>query len=115
RDISVLWFLDPSKNRYFKIPYRNPEYPSITLWEYNRVRAQLKEEGHSTVNEELVFDTYDRLDRLRKEASDATQSARKEAQKKRINERKATAERAQVDAAHAAANGGVKAPTPQPV
>jgi len=105
RDISVLWFLDPDKNRYFKIPYRNPEYPSITLWEYNAVRAQLIKEGHQTIDEELIFETYDRLDRIRQESSDATQTVRKAEQKKRVNEKKANAERAQVEAAHVAAGG----------
>lgn len=99
RDISVLWFLDPEKNRYFKIGYRNPEYPSITLWEYRAIRLQLRAEGHKTVNEELIFDTYDRLERLRKDASQATQSARKAEQKKKVNDEKKRIEHAQVAAA----------------
>ena len=119
RDISVLWFLDPDKDRYFKIPYRNPEYPSLTLWEYNQTRAQLRSEGYKTVDEELVFATYDRLEKIRRDASEATQAARKAEQKKRVNQSKATKERAQVEAAHAAAHGdpdkpSAKKPVPVP-
>lgn len=101
RDISVLWFLDPEKNCYFRIPYRNPEYPAITLWEYREIRAQLRAEGITTINEALIFETYDRLERMRQDASDATQAARKAAEKKKSNARKARTEGAQVDAAAA--------------
>ena len=104
RDISVLWFLDPEKNCYFRIPYRNPEHPSMTLWEYREVRAQLRAEGVSTVNETLIFETYERLERIRRDASNATQAARKADEKKKNNKRKARIERAQVDAAAAKAN-----------
>jgi putative transposase len=69
RDVSVLWFLDPEKHCYFRIPYRNPEHPSMTLWEYREVRAQLRAEGVSTVNETLIFETYERLERIRRDAS----------------------------------------------
>lgn len=101
RDISVLWFLDPEKNCYFRIPYRNPEHPSITLWEYREVRAQLRTEGLGTINETMIFDTYERLERIRHEASERTQAARTAVQKKKVNARKAKTERAQVDAAAA--------------
>lgn len=114
RDISVVWFLDPEKDRYFKVGYRNPEHPSITLWEYREVRAQLKAEGYLTVDEDLIFETYDRLERIRKESSDATQSARKAEQKKKMNQQKARSERAQVEAATAKAKGEPP-PTPKPV
>ncbi len=111
RDISILWFLDPEKDKYFRIPYRNPEHPSITLWEYREVRAQLRSEGMKTADEAMIFDTYERLERIRRDASDATQAARKADQKKKVNERKARSERAQVDAAAKR----VDKPAPQPV
>lgn len=111
RDISVLWFLDPEKNCYFRIPYRNIEHPSITLWEYREVCAQLRAEGVATINETVIFETYERLERIRREASDKTQAARTAEQKKKVNARKAKTERAQVDAAGSKASPP-KSPTP---
>lgn len=101
RDISAIWFLDPEQDRYFKVPYRNIEHPSINLWELREIRKILTKEGHAQVNEELLFDTYERLRRIREGASQATQEARKAAQKKKVNRAKAAAEQAQVDAAKA--------------
>lgn len=113
RDISVLWFLDPEKNCYFRIPYRNPEHPSITLWEYREVCAQLRAEGIGTINEALIFETYERLERIRREASEKTQAARTAEQKKKENARKAKTERAQVEAAEVKARSTVS-PNPPP-
>ena len=99
RDISSLWFLDPEKDIYFKIPYKNQEYPSINLWELKAIKRQLVKEGHAEVNEALIFDTYERQQALLARASQTTQAARKEEQKKKVNEKKLAAEKAQVDAA----------------
>lgn len=96
RDISVIWFLDHDKDTYFKVPYRNVEYPSINLWELREVRKQLTKEGHKEVNEALIFETYERLQQLVRNASEATQTARKAIQNKKVNAAKAKAEDAQV-------------------
>jgi putative transposase len=98
RDISHIWFLDPEKDIYFKIPYRNVEYPSINLWELREVRKQLRKEGYEEVNEALIFDTYDRLQQIVRNASQATQTTRKALQKKKTYASKARAEEAQVKA-----------------
>ncbi len=99
RDISIIWFLDPEKDTYFKIPYRNCEHPSINLWELLEVKRQIKQEGWDEVDEELLFATYDRLQNLVREASQETQRVRKATQKKKTHAQKARQEQAQVDQA----------------
>jgi len=96
RDISVIYFLDPDTNRYYPIPYRNLERPSISLWELREVKSQLRREGRKEVEEDLVFETYDRLNRIVETASVHTVSARKATQKKRLRKRKESLEQAQI-------------------
>jgi putative transposase len=95
RDISVVYFLDPNTNRYYAIPYRHLEYPSISLWELREVRAQLRKEGRRMVDEELIFETYERLNRLVEEAQSHSVKARKAQQKKRDRVSRRDAENAQ--------------------
>lgn len=95
RDISVVYFLDPDTHQYYPIPFRNLEHPSLTLWELREVRNQLKKEGKSEVDEELVFDTYERLNKLVEQAQRHKVTARKAAQKKRLRGTVKAAESAQ--------------------
>lgn len=96
RDIGIVHFLDPDTGRYYPIPYRNLEHPSISLWELREVKRQLREEGRLEVDEALIFETYDRLNRIVEKASAHTVSARKAAQKKRSRHQKERLERAQI-------------------
>jgi putative transposase len=83
RDISVIHFLDPSTDTYYAIPYRQVDHPAISLWELREVMAQLRREGKEEVDEDIIFETYDRLSRLVDQAKAHTVKARKAAQKKR--------------------------------
>jgi len=103
RDISFIWFLDPEKDTYFKIPYANAEFPSVNLWELQAIKRHLVKDGRAEVDERLIFDTYERQRTLVDNASHATQTARKEAQKRSVNRKKIAAELAQVNAATSAA------------
>lgn len=95
RDISIVHFLDPNTNRYYPIPYRQLERPSMSLWELREVRAQLKREGRSEVDEELIFTTYERLNQLVADAQSHSVKARKAQQKKRDRVTRRHAEEAQ--------------------
>ena len=68
RDISVLYFWDPELKRYFDIPYRNLDNPSLTLWELRAIRRHLDEQGLSHVNEDDIFSAYDELDEIEETA-----------------------------------------------
>jgi putative transposase len=83
RDISRVYFYDPELKRYFEIPYRNTVHPPISVWELREVRRMLKEEGRKSVNEDLIFDAYNRLRVLEAEAVHETKKARRAAQRRR--------------------------------
>lgn len=83
RDISVIWFLDPNTDQYYPVPYRNLSHPHMTLWELRARRAQLKREGQAEVDEEMIFATYERLNRKKQDAQASTVSARMAMQKRR--------------------------------
>jgi putative transposase len=83
RDISRIYFYDPDLKQYFEIPYRNTTHPPMSVWELREVRRKLKEEGHKSVNEELIFDAYNRLRELEAEAVRETKKARRAAQRRR--------------------------------
>ena len=96
RDIGLVYFLDPDTGRYYPIPYRNLEYPSISVWELREVRKQLRAEGREEVDEALIFETYERLSKIVEDASAHTVSARKSSQKKRGRKHKEALEHAQL-------------------
>lgn len=104
RDISVVYFLDPTTNRYYPIPYRHLEYPSISLWELREVRSQLRKEGRRMVDEDLIFETYERLNQLVVEAQSHSVKARKAQQKKRDRVSRREAEEAQTGVSRPLAN-----------
>jgi putative transposase len=83
RDISRVYFYDPELKQYFEIPYRNTAHPPISVWELREVRRKLKDEGCQSVNEDLIFDAYNRLRVLEAAAVHATKKARREAQRRR--------------------------------
>jgi putative transposase len=85
RDISTVYFYDPDLQQHFAIPYRNTTHPSISLWELREVRRRLKEAGQQAVNEELIFDAYNRLRALEGEALRNTKKARRAAQQQRLH------------------------------
>ena len=74
RDISVLWFYDPEVKDYYAIPYRNTSRPAISLWELRSANAQAKAEGKSDIDEQVIFEAYDRLREIEARAKSKTAS-----------------------------------------
>ncbi|MCP3036907.1 Mu transposase C-terminal domain-containing protein [Xanthomonas euvesicatoria] len=95
RDISVVWFLDPDTDQYYAVPYRNLAWPHMTLWELREIRVQLKREGRAEVDEDLIFETYERLTKLKEDAQASTVKARMAMQKQRERGRRRSIEEAQ--------------------
>jgi putative transposase len=83
RDISRIYFYDPDLKQYFAIPYRNTAHPPMSVWELREVRRKLKEEGRQSVNEDVIFDAYNRLRVLEAEAVHETKKTRRAAQRRR--------------------------------
>ena len=82
RDISVLWFYDPEVKDYYAIPYRNTSRPAISLWELREANSKAKSEVRSNIDEQVIFEAYDRLRDIETRAKSKTASVRRAAQRR---------------------------------
>jgi putative transposase len=88
RDISTIWFFDPSLEQYFQIPYADQSLPSMSIWEMQQAKAKLKQEGRTSVNEhELAVAMTELRSRVDKSV-EQTKKARRQAQKRKEHEKK---------------------------
>lgn len=85
RDISVVYFYDPELGEYFEIPYRDTSRPPLSLWELKEAQRRLREEGRKAIDEDLIFETYNRLRALEEAAVRETKAIRRAAQRRRRN------------------------------
>lgn len=88
RNISQIYFYDPEVKLYYAIPYRDTSHPPMSIWELREVRRQLEAEGYENVNEQLIFDAYERMRRQEEEAVRETKKARR-ARQRRADHQKA--------------------------
>jgi len=87
RDISVIYFWDPDMEQYSAIPYRNIKHPPISVWELNAIRRSLEEQGRANIDEDAIFEAYERLRQHQEKAKAETKHVR------RVRERQKTLER----------------------
>jgi putative transposase len=85
RDVSYVWFYEPSLQVYYKIPLANQSIPSMSQWEYKKVRDHLKEKGLTGFNEANVLDALDELNQLAEKAVKSSKKARRKKQNKKNN------------------------------
>jgi putative transposase len=81
RDISKVYFFDPTDKRYCVIPYRDIGHPAMSLYELKEVRRRLLEEGVQNVDERLIFEALDKMRTRVAEAAHKSKSARRQAQR----------------------------------
>jgi putative transposase len=68
RDISCIYFLDPTTKVYHRIPYRDTSLPAISIWEYRVVLSNLKKNGEIKIDEEAIFKGYAEMRKIELEA-----------------------------------------------
>lgn len=88
RDISTVYFYDPTLREYFDVPYRNTTRPSISIWEMREVRRRLQEKQVSELDEEAIFSGYEQMLKIEEEAISTTRrfrstKARRDQQRKK--------------------------------
>lgn len=88
RDMSRIWFFDPQLEQYYEIPYRNLTHRAITLWEIKKAHERLRSEGYANVNEDMIFDAIEQMEKIARSAVEKTKSARKEVFKKKASTEK---------------------------
>lgn len=86
RDISKIWFYDPELKQYFIIPFANQTLPSMSLWEYQQIRRQVKLEN-GTSNEHLIYKAWDDMQTLAENAESTTKTQRRREQRRKSHEK----------------------------
>jgi putative transposase len=87
RNISMLYFFDPEVKQYYTIPYRDLSHPPMSIWELREVRRQLEEEGYKEVNEQLIFDAFERMRQQEEQSVRETKRARRARQRRSDHEK----------------------------
>jgi putative transposase len=82
RNISQLYFFDPEVKQYYTIPYRDISHPPMSIWELREIRRQLEEENVEEVNEQLIFDAFNRMRQQEEQAVRETKRARRSRQRR---------------------------------
>jgi len=85
RDISVIYFYDPELETYFEIPYRNTSFPRMTMADLVTVTKKLKANGHTQIDEDIIFATYEENQALVDDETKLTKAARRKKQKNNDN------------------------------
>lgn len=88
RDISTLWFFDPTLKQYYKIPFADQSLPPMSIWEYQQAKEKLKREGASSVNEYEILRAITEMRAYVEEAQERTKKARRQAQRRKEHEKK---------------------------
>jgi putative transposase len=87
RNISQLYFFDPEVKQYYTIPYRDLSHPPMSIWELREVRRQLEKEGVESVNEQLIFDAFERMRQQEEQSVRETKRARRARQRRSDHEK----------------------------
>jgi putative transposase len=90
RDITMIWFFDPTIKQYFKIPLADQSLPPMSLWEYLDVRRQLRSEGKKSVNQRQVLTAVTELRGKVDQAKEKTRRARRQSQRRKEHEKNIT-------------------------
>jgi putative transposase len=89
RDISMIYFYDPEIRDYFPIPYRSMGHPAMTYWELCEATRKARDETkHNSVDENEIFDAFERMEKIRNSAVDATKKARRKASSRQTLEKR---------------------------
>lgn len=90
RDISKIWFYDPSLHQYFTVPFANQQLPNMSLWEYKQIRKQIADKGNEYINEHQIYEALTEMRDLAKNSSEKTKSARRQVERREIHAKSQT-------------------------
>lgn len=88
RDISTIWFFDPTLKQYFQIPFADQSLPSMSIWEYQLVKDKLRKEGRASINEHELARALTDLRSQVDQSKERTKKARRQAQRRTEHEKK---------------------------
>lgn len=77
RDIAFVYFKDPETDQYCPIPYRTLSNPHMSIWELDRVKRYLREQGRSQVDEVTIMAARNEMAALRESESALTAAVKR--------------------------------------
>ena len=77
RDMREIYSRDPASNTYIAIPYRDRTRPPVSRWEIQAAEKRLREAGYARVDEVLIFQAVEEMQRLERESEHKTKQARR--------------------------------------
>ncbi len=90
RDISAIWFKEPTLGQYFKIPFANLSLPSMSVWEHAQAKARLRKEGAASTDETQILRAINELRSYVEGSKARTKKSRRQAQRRKEHARKVT-------------------------
>lgn len=75
-NMKKIYFYDPEVKEYFEVYTRNISAPEMTLWDIKAAKDYLKEKNISNYNEQDIFDAYEVLESIEKEAEENTKNVK---------------------------------------
>lgn len=76
RNLSRIFFFDATTNQYYEIPYRNMEYPEISIWDLKAIRKYL-EDRKEPIDEAAIFRGYNEMKQIEELAQTNKRKKRK--------------------------------------
>lgn len=83
KDLSKIYFYHPELKEYFEIPYRNLSHPSISKWELEVAKKELKAQNKKYYDENDIFATIEKLRQMEEEAANKTKLHRRRKETKK--------------------------------
>ena len=80
-DISLVYFLDPDLDRYFEVRCRQPNFPSISLWQLRAIKKFGKEQNVNADDERSIIAAWRTMQQIIKAEKQETQNVRLENEK----------------------------------
>jgi len=84
RDMSTIFFYDPENKQYYPINYRDISRPPMSIWELRKITKKIMAEGRSEINEEMIFNAYEKLISQEETAKKLTKRTRLSARREKI-------------------------------
>lgn len=76
RDISIVYFFDPSIDDYIEVPYRDASLPPMSIWEHREVLKKLRERKVN-VDEKSIFEAYREINEIEEKAIRETRNRKR--------------------------------------
>lgn len=81
RDISYIWFYEETTQEYFKINVANQNMPSMTAWEFDLIKTELKNKGLKRVNQDAILEAREELHKQIEQSVKSSKKARRDSQR----------------------------------